>query len=223
MVGLGATGAILALAFVAHESRTAEPILPIRLFRLGVFSIVTGLSFLMGCAMFGALVFLPLYMQTVEGASATGSGVRLLPIITGIMGASVVTGRLISRWGRYKPFCVAGMTGAPLCLFVLSQLDRDTPDAVYGACMALLGVSMGMVMPVTMLAVPSARRGTGLDVTDALAASIQSVLLTAVPLLVVGFVLTLLLREVPLKETAYVAGPVGAEAAMAPERAAVLS
>ena len=284
VVGLGVTGLSLAIAFVAHESRTSEPILPTRLFCLPVFSIVTSLSFLMGAAMFGALVFLPLYMQTVEGASATGSGVRLLPIICGIMGASVVTGWLITRWGRYKVFCVAGMAGASGCLFVLSQLDRGTPDLVYGAWMALMGVSMGMVMPVTMLAVQNAvdfddlgvatsavnfaqslggtfglalfgtlfnarfsselgsRLPAGVDVdadtlasspqqismlggdlavtvTDALAASIQTVFLVAVPLLVLGLVLAMILREVPLKETAYVAGPVGAEGVAADREA----
>lgn len=281
IVGMAAGGVVLAIAFVAHESRTAEPILPIRLFRLRVFSVVTSLSFLLGCSMFGALVFIPLFLQSVQGASATGSGIRMFPIMCGLMGASVVTGRLISRTGRYRIFCVVGMTCAPVCLLAMAQLGRGAPTLVYSACLLLLGASMGMVMPVMILAVqnavdfddlgvatsavsffqslggtfglalfgalfnarftseaagrlPADGRGFDIDalasspeqvaslsgevaeaVTGALAASIQAVFLAAIPLMVLGLVLAVLLTEVPLKETSYIAAPVGGEA-MAP-------
>jgi EmrB/QacA subfamily drug resistance transporter len=108
IVGLFA-GSMVALAvFVVVESRAADPILPLRLFRSSVFSVCVTLAFIVGFAMLGALTFLPTYLQFVKGVSATGSGVQTLPLVVGLLVTSILSGTIVGRTGRYKVFPVAG-------------------------------------------------------------------------------------------------------------------
>lgn len=156
ILGLTAAGVALTVGFLVWEGRVEEPILPLRLFRDPVFSVSTGLSFLVGCAMFGGIIYLPVFLQIVTGASATNSGLLLLPLMGGLMTMSVVSGRIISRTGRYKAWPVAGMAVAALGMYLLSTMDRSTGRFESSAYMVVLGVGIGMVMQVLVLAVQNA-------------------------------------------------------------------
>ncbi|HZP26290.1 MAG TPA: MFS transporter, partial [Dehalococcoidia bacterium] len=151
--GLVAAGIILLALFVWQETRAAEPLLPLRLFRMRVFSLCTSISFLTGWGMLGAIAFLPVYMQVVKGVSATESGLRLLPMMCGVVGMSVISGRLISRTGRYRVFPIAGCLFMAVGLYLLSNLDVNTGFWQAGLYMFVMGSGLGMVMQVTILAV----------------------------------------------------------------------
>ena len=107
-IACAVVGVVLAVAFVLAEQRAAEPVIPLTLFRVRVFTAASAIGFVMGFAMFGALTFLPLFMQNVKGVSPTASGLRILPLMLGMLGASVVSGRLVTRWGRYRIFPIVG-------------------------------------------------------------------------------------------------------------------
>ena len=129
ILGLAAAGVALLAAFVWQERRAAEPIIPLELFRSSVFRVASGVGFVIGLAMFGAIVFIPLFLQLVYGVSPTSSGLRMLPLMAGLLVASIISGRIISRLGRYKAFPIAGTAITTLGLFLLSRLEVDT-DAV---------------------------------------------------------------------------------------------
>jgi EmrB/QacA subfamily drug resistance transporter len=152
---LGAAVALLVL-FVVWESRVTEPILPLRLFRNPVFTATSVLGFIAGAAMYGSMVFLPLFLQAVTGASATNSGLLLLPLMAGMMSASIGSGRIIARTGRYKVFPIIGMAVATLGVFLLSTMDAETTRLASGLYMILLGLGVGMVMQVLVLAAQNA-------------------------------------------------------------------
>lgn len=153
IVGLGAAGLVLLSAFVLVESRADEPIIPLSLFRSSVFSVASALGFLIGLAMFGAIVFIPLFLQLVYGVSPTSSGLRMLPLMAGLLGASVISGRIISRVGRYKAFPIAGTAVTTIGMFLLSRLDVDTPPWLASVYMLVVGIGIGLVMQVLVLAV----------------------------------------------------------------------
>ena len=114
------------------ESRAAEPILPLHLFRNRNFSLVAALSFLVGLAMFGAITFLPLYQQTVQGASATVSGLLLTPMMVGVMVTSIIAGQITSRTGRYKALPIIGAALMAVGMFLLSMLGVATTRVTSG-------------------------------------------------------------------------------------------
>ncbi len=153
IVGLGVTGAVLAVAFILQERRAPEPILPLRLFGNHTFTLTAAVGFVVGLAMFGSIVFLPLFLQTVTGVTATSSGLLLLPQMVGMLSTSITTGRLISRTGRYKRYPVAGTLIMALGLGLLSTMDAATPFALTALYMIILGAGMGLVMQVLVLAV----------------------------------------------------------------------
>jgi MFS family permease len=153
IVGLGAAGAALLAAFIWQERRAAEPVVPLRLFGSSVFRVASGLGFFIGLAMFGAIIFIPLFLQLVYGVSPTSSGLRMLPLMAGLLGASVLSGRAISRIGRYKRFPVAGTAITTVGMFLLSRLDVDTPPWVASVYMLVVGVGIGLVMQVLVLVV----------------------------------------------------------------------
>jgi len=156
ILGLAAMGALLLGAFAVQEQRTSEPVLPPRLFRDPVFRVATATLFLIGVAMFGAIVFLPLFLQVVVGASATSSGLLLLPLMAGIVVSSVVVGRVISRTGRYRWYPVAGTALMTVAMGLLATMNADTSRTTASWFVALLGVGLGTVMPVMILAVQNA-------------------------------------------------------------------
>ncbi|MDQ1035145.1 EmrB/QacA subfamily drug resistance transporter [Streptomyces sp. V3I8] len=153
VLALAAGAVVSTVLFLVAEHRAAEPLIPLRLFRDGVFNITGVVGVIVGVALFGAASYLPTYLQMVDGASATESGLLMLPMMGGIVGASVVSGHLISRSGRYKVYPVLGGALSAVGMWLLSRLDADTPRLHYSVWMALLGAGIGLVMPVLILAV----------------------------------------------------------------------
>jgi EmrB/QacA subfamily drug resistance transporter len=145
--------AVLAVAFVLIERRTVEPIIPMRLFRNPVFSVGNAFGFLAGIAMFGGFIFLPVYLQAVQGFSPTASGLSLLPAIVGIFSTSITSGRLISRTGRYKIYPIVGAAVLTVALFLLSHLSVDTPFWQVALYEYLFGAGLGFTMQTIVTAV----------------------------------------------------------------------
>jgi MFS family permease len=268
--GLGIGGVVMLTGFVVVERRVAEPILPFRLFRIQVFNVASAVGFVIGFAMFGAITFLPVFLQLVDGASATSSGLNILPLMAGLLTASIASGQLISRRGRYKIFPVVGTALAAIGVFLLSTIDPQTPRFLLSMYMVVLGLGLGCVMQVLVIAVqnaveqrdlgvgtssatflrsmgasfgvaifgaifsnalaanlkknlPSSALHSGINpsslegnpaqlahlpaaihtgLVNAVSESLHVVFLTAVPILVVAFFLTLLIKEIPLRTKA---------------------
>jgi EmrB/QacA subfamily drug resistance transporter len=276
IVGLGAAGAILGGLFLWQERRAEEPIVPPRLFRIRTVALSAGILFLVGATLFGAVVFLPLYLQAVLGASATRSGLLLLPLMMGVVTTSILSGRIIARTGRYRWWPVAGMAACTLGMFLLSRMHPGSSPLYASASMAVLGLGIGMVMQVLVLAtqntveqrdlgsatsmanffrsiggtfgtailgaVFSARLTAALvamlparvagridpsslaqapeqiarldpgvreAVVGGIATAVDTVFEVAIPVAALGFLLALALREVPLRETAYIGAAAG--------------
>jgi EmrB/QacA subfamily drug resistance transporter len=151
-----AAAVLLLGAFLAVERRAREPVLPISVLRDEVFRIAGALSLIVGFALFGSVTFLPLFFQTVFHSSPTGSGLRLIPLMGGLVLTSIVSGRLISRTGRYRLFPIAGTAVMTVGLVLLSRLDVTTSAAAADAYLLVLGLGLGMVMQVLVLAVQNA-------------------------------------------------------------------
>jgi EmrB/QacA subfamily drug resistance transporter len=166
IVGLLVGSVALAGAFLAWEQRAAEPILPLRLFGDRVFAVTSTLAVLVGAAMYGGIVFLPLFLQAVTGASATDSGLLLLPLMAGMMLTSITSGRIIVRTGRYKVWPVTGMGIASVGMVLLSTMDASTGRLESSAYMLLLGVGLGMVMQVLILAAQNSAEFADLGVVS---------------------------------------------------------
>jgi hypothetical protein len=257
IIGLGIATVVAGAAFVMVERRVDEPAIPLRLFRMRTFVIAASVSLLIGMAMFGAITYLPTFLQVANGASASNSGLLLVPLMGGLLTASIISGQIITRTGRYRIFPVIGMAVTTVGMFLLSTLDTQSSRLESGAYMVLLGAGIGMVMQVLILAVqneapvadlgvatstvtffravggsvgvalfgalfssrlsdllggaapqgltpeaigqlPEAQRA---QLAGAFAESITMVFRYAVPLLIVGFVVTWLLRNTPLRST----------------------
>nr|WP_237405356.1 MDR family MFS transporter [Streptomyces sp. SN-593] len=151
ILGLLVLGVVALAGFLFTETRAAEPVLPLRIFRNRNFSLISVVGFLVGFTMFGAMTFLPLYQQTVQGASATNSGLLLLPMLLAMMAVSMVAGRLTTSTGRYKVFPIVGGVLITVGLYLLSTMGVDTSRTTSGLFMAVLGAGMGCVMQITML------------------------------------------------------------------------
>ncbi|MGW3845884.1 MFS transporter [Streptomyces fagopyri] len=158
ILGLGAGALAATVLFFVVERFAAEPLIPPRLFRDGVFNVTALVGLVIGVALFGAASYLPTFLQMVDGASATESGLLMLPMMGGIVCASVVSGQLISRTGRYKVYPLLGAALSALGMWLLSRLEVDTPRLTYSVWMAVLGAGIGMVMPVLVLAVQNSVR-----------------------------------------------------------------
>ncbi|MEV0636594.1 DHA2 family efflux MFS transporter permease subunit [Streptomyces sp. NPDC050619] len=153
VLGLGAGAAAATVLFLVAEHFAAEPLIPLRLFRNSVFNVTGLVGLVIGVALFGAASYLPTFLQMVDGASATESGLLMLPMMAGIVGASIISGQLISHTGHYKIHPILGGTLSVVGMWLLSRLDADTPRLHYSIWMAVLGAGIGMVMPVLILAV----------------------------------------------------------------------
>jgi EmrB/QacA subfamily drug resistance transporter len=273
IVGLFAGGMIALALFCWVETRAAEPMLPMRLFGNPVFTVCSVLSFIVGFAMLGAMTYLPSYLQYVDGDSATVSGVRTLPMVIGLLIASVFSGNVVSKTGRYRIFPIAGALVMTLGLYLMSLMGPATgawPASLY---MFVLGIGIGLSMQVLTIAVqntvdyadlgtatsgvtffrtlgssfgtavfgtiytntltPNLREGiadatatgaadpatvtaaatspeglhrlpeqTAAPIIEAYADTIQSVFLWTVPVAALGFVVALLLKQVPLRDSA---------------------
>ncbi|SCL66083.1 drug resistance transporter, EmrB/QacA subfamily [Micromonospora citrea] len=151
ILGLVALTVVALAAFGLVERRAAEPILPLRLFANRNFALISVIGFLLGFAMFGAMNFLPLYQQTVQGASATNSGLLLLPLMFGMLVVSLVVGRSITRTGRYRAYPIVGGVVMAAGMALLTRLDVDTSKTESSLYMLVLGVGMGFLMQTSML------------------------------------------------------------------------
>ena len=248
---------VLGAAFVVVERSASEPAIPLRLFRMRTFAIAAAVSLLVGMAMFGAITYLPTFLQVANGVSASNSGLLLVPLMGGLLVASIVSGQIISRTGRYRVFPILGMALTTVGMYLLSTLGTGSSRVESSVYMVLLGAGMGMVIQVLVLAVqneapaedlgvatstvtffrtvggsvgvalfgalfssrlghllggaapegltpetigklPEAQRA---QMAGAFADSITMVFRYAVPLLLVGFALTWLLKNMPLRAT----------------------
>ena len=265
---LGIGGVVLLVAFIQVERHAAEPVLPLQLFANRVFSVASAVGFVVGFGLFGAITYLPQYMQVVKGLSPTDSGLQLIPLVTGLLITSTGSGFLITRWGRYRVFPIAGTAVMTVGMYLLSRLTVGTTAPVYTLYMFVLGFGLGLVTQVLVIAVQNAVAYKDLGVAtsgatffrsiggsfgtavfgaifsnqlvgnlrrdlsgvaippgfkatagaspaalkhlppavhsgfiDAFAASIHTVFLAAVPITGVAFLLSLLLKEVPLRDT----------------------
>ncbi|MFJ8060674.1 MFS transporter [Streptomyces sp. NPDC096142] len=158
ILGLGAGAVAAAVLFLVAERFAPEPLIPLRLFKDAVFNVSALVGLVIGVALFGAASYLPTFLQMVDGASATESGLLMLPMMGGIVGASIISGQLISHTGRYKIYPVLGSGLATLGMWLLSRLEVDTSRLQYSIWMAVLGAGIGMVMPVLVLAVQNSVR-----------------------------------------------------------------
>ncbi|MFJ7995839.1 MFS transporter [Streptomyces sp. NPDC096310] len=158
ILGLVAGAAVTTLLFLVAERFAVEPLIPPRLFRDSVFNVTGLLGAIAGVALFGAASYLPTFLQMVDGASATESGLLMLPLMGGIVCSSVVAGQLVSRTGRYKIYPVLGSALAVVGMWLLSRLGADTSRFACGVAQAVLGLGVGLVMPVLVLAVQNSVR-----------------------------------------------------------------
>jgi EmrB/QacA subfamily drug resistance transporter len=151
VLGLVAIG--LLVVFTLAERRADEAVLPPRLFRNNVFAVTSAIGFIVGFALFGSVTYLPLFLQVVNGASPTGSGLQLLPLMGGLLLTSIVSGQLITRTGRYKPFPIIGTAIMIVGLVLLSGMSASTSKLTSSLYMFVLGLGLGSVMQVLVLAV----------------------------------------------------------------------
>jgi EmrB/QacA subfamily drug resistance transporter len=153
MITLAVTVVLALVAFLFVESRAKEPIMPLRLFRNRTFTVTVVSGAIVGVAMFGSVTYLPLFLQIVTGASPTGSGLRMIPMMGGMLVTSILSGQLISRWGRYRIFPITGTAVMTLGLLLLSRMDATTTVLRASLDMMVLGLGLGMVMQVLVIAV----------------------------------------------------------------------
>ncbi|MEU1213530.1 MDR family MFS transporter [Streptomyces sp. NPDC005791] len=146
-----ALGVAALVGFLFVETKAAEPIMPLHIFRNRNFSLMSVVGFMTGFVMFGAVLFLPLYQQSVQGASATNSGLLLLPMLLAMMIVSLVAGRITTSTGKYKMFPILGSVLMVTGLFLLATMDTGTTRLTSGVYMAVLGAGMGFLMQITML------------------------------------------------------------------------
>ncbi|MFE0101464.1 MDR family MFS transporter [Streptomyces sp. NPDC059009] len=148
LIGIGIASLV---GFVFVQRKAAEPIMPLHIFRSRNFSLMSVIGFITGFVMFGAMLFLPLYQQAVQGASATNSGLLLLPLLLAMMAVSFFAGRFTTSTGKYKLFPIVGGVFMVAGLVLLSQMDTGTSRFTTGLYMVVLGIGMGCLMQITML------------------------------------------------------------------------
>ena len=153
ITGLGAATLAFGAAWLVSARHAADPVIPLRLFRDQTFRIAGAISLITGIAMFGAISYLPTYLQIVTGVSATGSGLLLLPLIAGLLVTSISSGRLIARTGHYKAYPVAGTALAAAGLYLLSTMSAGTSHLASSLYLLVLGLGIGLFLQVMVLIV----------------------------------------------------------------------
>jgi EmrB/QacA subfamily drug resistance transporter len=152
-IGLIGVSVLSLVMFALVERRAAEPVLPLHLFRQQTFVVTSAVGLIVGFALFGSVTYFPLYLQVVKGVSPTASGMQMVPMMGGMLVTSIMSGQLISRTGRYKIFPLLGTAVMAVGLFMLSRLTPQTSNTVASLLMLVLGVGLGMVMQVLVIAV----------------------------------------------------------------------
>jgi EmrB/QacA subfamily drug resistance transporter len=174
MVILLALSIVLSAGFIAAERRALEPLVPLGLFKTRVFAVASAVGFIVGIALFGSVTYLPLYLQVVRGSSPTESGLQMLPLMAGVLAASIGSGQLISRYGRYKLFPILGTALMVAGLLLLSRLGVGTSLVLADLYMLVVGFGLGFVMQVLILAVQNAVEYENLGVATSTATLFRS-------------------------------------------------
>jgi EmrB/QacA subfamily drug resistance transporter len=174
MVALLVLSIVMSVGFVVAERFAKEPILPLSLFRDRVFTVSSLIGFVVGMALFGSVTYIPLYLQIVKGASPTQSGLEMLPLMAGVLVASIGSGQLISHSGRYKIFPILGTALMVVGMVLLSRLTATTTTLLADLYMLVLGLGLGFVMQVLILAVQNAVDYRDLGVATASATLFRS-------------------------------------------------
>ena len=160
--------------FIVAERRASEPILPLSLFRNRIFTVSSVIGFIVGVSLFGSVTYIPLYLQIVKGASPTQSGLEMLPLMAGVLLTSIGSGQLISRFGRYKVFPIVGTALMAVGMLLLSRLTAGTSMLLADLYMFVVGLGLGFVMQVLILAVQNAVDYRDLGVATASATLFRS-------------------------------------------------
>jgi EmrB/QacA subfamily drug resistance transporter len=161
-----AAGALLAVAFVVVENRASEPIIPMRLFHNSIFSIANLFGFLIGIAMFGSMIFIPVYLQVVDGMSPTRSGLAMVPMVIGIFSTSITAGQLMTRNGRYKVYPILGAAVVIVALVMLSRLNAESPYWFAALSMYIMGAGLGFTMQVLITVVQNSVQRSDMGVAS---------------------------------------------------------
>ncbi|MER6695557.1 MFS transporter [Streptomyces fimicarius] len=151
IIALAVLAVVLLVAFIAVERRAVEPVLPLKLFRIRTFSLVAVISFVIGFAMFGAMTYLPTFLQVVHDITPTMSGVHMLPMVFGLLITSTASGQIVSRTGRWKVFPLAGTALTAVGLLLLHNLDENSSTWLMSAYFFVFGAGLGLVMQVLVL------------------------------------------------------------------------
>ena len=175
VIGLAVAGGALLVGFCIVETKVAEPIIPLDLFRNRTFSSASGVGFITGLVMFGAIIYLQLYLQTVHGATPTASGLEVLPVVGGMMVTFIISGRVITRTGRYKIFPVLGSAVLTGGLLLLSRLGPHTTLWAGSVYMFVIGLGVGLMMQVLVVAVQNAVPYSRLGVATSTASFSRSI------------------------------------------------
>lgn len=146
-------GVVSVAGFIHEEKHAAEPIMPLELFRERTFVLSSLIGFIVGVSLFGSVTFLPLYLQVVKGSTPSQAGMQMLPMMGGVLTMSIISGRLISKIGKYRMFPIIGTALVAAAMMLLAQLRIETPLTRMYLYMGLLGCGLGMVMQVLILAV----------------------------------------------------------------------
>jgi EmrB/QacA subfamily drug resistance transporter len=175
ILGLGVVAVAAVVAFLFTERRAAEPVLPLHVFKNRNFSVATGMSFLLGMAMLGALTFLPLYQQTVQHLSAVGSGLLLIPMMLGVTVTSLIGGFVMTKTGRYKAMPIIGGAIMTVAMYLLTGLGVHTTLLQSGLYYAVLGVGMGFLMQITSVIVQNSVHPRDIGVASSSRAFFQQI------------------------------------------------
>ncbi|MEU0526539.1 MDR family MFS transporter [Streptomyces niveus] len=175
IIALAVLAVILLVFFIRVERRAAEPVLPLGLFRIRTFSLVCVISFIVGFAMFGAMTYLPTFLQIVQGVSPTLSGVHMLPMVFGLLITSTVSGQIVSRTGRWKVFPILGTGIIAIGLLLLHQLEVSSGTWEMSAYFFVFGAGLGLVMQVLVLVAQNSVRYEDLGVATSGATFFRSI------------------------------------------------
>ncbi|MBB5871781.1 EmrB/QacA subfamily drug resistance transporter [Allocatelliglobosispora scoriae] len=175
ILGLAGLAIVTLAIFILVQLRVPEPILPLHIFKNRNFSLVSGIGFMVGFALFGAVAFLPLYQQTVQGASATNSGLLLLPMMLGVMTTSFIIGTAITKTGKYRWYPIIGGVVMTLAMFLLTRLDDHTSKTESTVYFVILGLGMGFLMQTTLLIAQNSVEMKDLGVASSTATFVRSI------------------------------------------------
>jgi EmrB/QacA subfamily drug resistance transporter len=175
IIGLGIAFLALGATFIAVERRAVEPIVPLPMFTISVFRVAIGTASIVGFSMFGALTFLPLYLQVVHGASATTSGLQLAPMMAFVLAMAIYSGRRTTATGTYKRFPIAGTALTTVAILLFATIGVGTPYWKIAIYMAVLGTGLGLTMQILMLAAQNSVPYSKLGVATSMSSFARSI------------------------------------------------